>query len=957
MEEKILKIFDTNTEAIATNRGFYYQYLSVLKKWIENYINEEDIETFTEVDNDIKEVGENLIFTQIKCYTSSFSLNSPEIKKAIFDFFILYLKYRTVNDKITFCFSTNSSIATREKLLSKWVNDLELNERELLSICSKKIKEILINGINRRKNKKLQNNITKINKNEIKEISETFKKYIKKTDIQSFVKSINWEFNNASPEDSIITIRNKIRILLKHPKFDNKPTSLLFGVLLSEIYKNSQNKDKKDRCLSKQTILKILEHTDEELKGYVDNKFIKLLRIDVEILITEVEQIKEQIEGQGLDIKSLKNKYSQFSQKEYAKNLTLLPDLYTIDFCGWEGFLNQTNSILKEKKIVSIYSEGGMGKTSFAKKYLKIFTGYDHIIWINAEHSIDSSFTSDDLLQRNLGIEFSTNDDIGKRFNYLLNELGKVSGENLLIVDIQESEDEIISLKLISSIPNWEKLILTRSHLKIIPSLKLPKISFDNAKEIYLSFCSKEIIEDSLFKDFFNYIDYNVLVIELTAKTIENSFDLTLEKIFYSIKDQSIDDNNFNIDIEIRGEDKSIKIFNFLIKKFGVNNLIPIEKIYFNFLTLLPSNNILIEDLILINGTELYNENKITIINIINSLDKKGLIEFSSDRKRINIHKIVREVTIYSERKELNPFSSSMLYITWLTHRIEEGYNSPNKSFRFLKYAESILNSVKEKYRKSLYQPLLLLENELLYSNRFYIKTTNELNKSIDLVKRAKMFSGLDTRSLAVMYSNLGLAYADNYNNEKAINYFEKALNIFKKNENNCLNLIIIVLNNISLVYLNNGDLKGSMMNFKKVQSIRKKYSLYDDQQLGIEHRILAKSYRIEGNYEKAIELLNEGIQLHKSINPLKRNDFYLAAYYSELSNLCLLIENIEDAIYNQELGIKILEEMDLQKSEYIFFMYQIILKLYQFRGLKDKEKKVFSKINSFKNIYHIENI
>ena len=66
MLEEILQIFDINTDAIATNRGFYYQYLSVLKKWINNFIEDNDIKTYTEVDDDIKEVGDNLVFTQIK---------------------------------------------------------------------------------------------------------------------------------------------------------------------------------------------------------------------------------------------------------------------------------------------------------------------------------------------------------------------------------------------------------------------------------------------------------------------------------------------------------------------------------------------------------------------------------------------------------------------------------------------------------------------------------------------------------------------------------------------------------------------------------------------------------------------------------------------------------------------------------------------------------------------------
>ena len=73
MEEELIKIFDVNTDAIGTNRGFYYQYLLTLKKWVLNYIDKREVVTYIEYEDDIKEIGDEIIFTQVKCYTSSFS--------------------------------------------------------------------------------------------------------------------------------------------------------------------------------------------------------------------------------------------------------------------------------------------------------------------------------------------------------------------------------------------------------------------------------------------------------------------------------------------------------------------------------------------------------------------------------------------------------------------------------------------------------------------------------------------------------------------------------------------------------------------------------------------------------------------------------------------------------------------------------------------------------------------
>ena len=54
---EIIEIFSINTDAFAINRGFYYQYLSLMKKWIENFIIGTNEVIYSEVDDDIKQVG------------------------------------------------------------------------------------------------------------------------------------------------------------------------------------------------------------------------------------------------------------------------------------------------------------------------------------------------------------------------------------------------------------------------------------------------------------------------------------------------------------------------------------------------------------------------------------------------------------------------------------------------------------------------------------------------------------------------------------------------------------------------------------------------------------------------------------------------------------------------------------------------------------------------------------
>ena len=42
MDKELFDLIAVDRDAIATNRGFYYQYLCVLKKWITNFIKGDD---------------------------------------------------------------------------------------------------------------------------------------------------------------------------------------------------------------------------------------------------------------------------------------------------------------------------------------------------------------------------------------------------------------------------------------------------------------------------------------------------------------------------------------------------------------------------------------------------------------------------------------------------------------------------------------------------------------------------------------------------------------------------------------------------------------------------------------------------------------------------------------------------------------------------------------------------
>jgi len=80
----ILEKFRANTEAQATNQGFYYQYLVTLDIWLKNYNKGNNVAIYCETEDDIKVESlknNNVEFTQVKAYSKNFNIKSDEVQK------------------------------------------------------------------------------------------------------------------------------------------------------------------------------------------------------------------------------------------------------------------------------------------------------------------------------------------------------------------------------------------------------------------------------------------------------------------------------------------------------------------------------------------------------------------------------------------------------------------------------------------------------------------------------------------------------------------------------------------------------------------------------------------------------------------------------------------------------------------------------------------------------------
>lgn len=335
MPSNELIIFKKDTDAPGSNRGFVYQYLKTLVLWLRNYKENVDVTIYCEVEDDIKEINlleKTLRFTQLKCYSSALNINSDEIKKSLYNFFILHLIYDDYDGK--YVFETNTYVSNRDTIIENWMEyqgALHMNEAVQLE-CVVKTKEILREVFSVEKNsleqaieKKIMKRKEKLEKAFVKseeilkeiealdeelkvlqELSESFEAKIDDETIMcDFVNRVSWVFEDIDAIDSIDVLKKQAEEILADILEDKSRVDLYFCRLLSEINFKAVKEKKEQRYLDKKLLDKILKETDDEIRSYISNELIQKFEGFEVKLDRGVQEIKDEIHELGQKVDSL----------------------------------------------------------------------------------------------------------------------------------------------------------------------------------------------------------------------------------------------------------------------------------------------------------------------------------------------------------------------------------------------------------------------------------------------------------------------------------------------------------------------------------------------------------------------------------------------------------------------------------------------------------------------------
>ncbi|MCR8557988.1 pentapeptide repeat-containing protein [Mucilaginibacter sp. BJC16-A38] len=322
MKNTEFHIFKNNTDAPSTNKGFYLQYLLTLQLWIERS-GDENFEIYCEREDDIlliDLVTGDRHYTQVKCYSEGFSLNSDELLKSLINFYKLYLRYGSNSDCI-FRFSTNSTTRPRAgQILKLWqekqrsgdymVDDFLVPVRNAVNdyidrLVGRYEKSIRDSGLLVQARVKSNELLSQINGNEF----------------QLFLERIRWDFQVVADPD-LHTITNDIANSLAKVEYNrNVDVKVFLSYLLHHVIEKSTLLKADERLLDAKLFRKLAKDTENK------NLLIKTLENELLTTFGHLSGIKKQLVDIGVKTSLILTKIDNLDRPPKLKLELFFDDL------------------------------------------------------------------------------------------------------------------------------------------------------------------------------------------------------------------------------------------------------------------------------------------------------------------------------------------------------------------------------------------------------------------------------------------------------------------------------------------------------------------------------------------------------------------------------------------------------------------------------------------------------
>lgn len=191
--------------------------------------------------------------------------------------------------------------------------------------------------------------------------------------------------------------------------------------------------------------------------------------------------------------------------------------------------------------------------------------------------------------------------------------------------------------------------------------------------------------------------------------------------------------------------------------------------------------------------------------------------------------------------------------------------------------------------------------NENQKAQDYYLKALN-IVQSMMAEKNKRVL----TYPIGRIYNNIGITYHNFKQYDKALEYYHKAIQISE--ETNNTEALSYVYNNIGLVYKELGDYDIALTFFEKALSI--KIEQHEEEGTALTYSYFGDCYSLKKNTEKAIEYYQKGLQLAEKIHATNLqmniagtliNEYAKIKQYDKSYQMHLIYKTLSDSLDLQE--------------------------------------------------------
>lgn len=457
--------------------------------------------------------------------------------------------------------------------------------------------------------------------------------------------------------------------------------------------------------------------------------------------------------------------------------------------------------------------------------------------------------------------------------------LSKHDGCNLIVFDNIQNNDEVKFLK--SFITNFNVLITTRIDSNNIKNFSLSSLCEEDCKKLFLEYYRTDENIDNILK----YLDYHTLFTELTAKTLNCSSFLTIEKLEYKFKTgefhniyNNYSEKNFNnylndlFSIEVLSEEevkllRRLSIFpSFEIDFFTLCILLNIrdneQEIFDKDLHMLVKSgwiikrdntfkvHQIIKEFLFVNYRISYKEIDFVVYNLIKLINVKDL--FTLEYLEINLHFLLFGISAINYIGVINK------EMICLSEQIATAFFQKGNYEKALEYSLLAIKNFKELSIND--------KKEFARLNNNISEIYKELNMleecfeaiTITLNIQKELYSDKYHKDFAKTYNNISSLHMHNFEYLEAYDFAKKAIAIYEKYNDNELDLSVsygnlsLICNSLKLETKKEEYSKEAYRYLKKAIEIEEKL-IPNSKLLALNYNNLSLLYKEDTKYDEAV--------------------------------------------------------------------------------------------------------